>query len=53
MTVEEIIESLEEQAEEKDRKAGGDPDSPYTREATVLLEAARLLKEGRQNCENL
>ncbi len=44
MTIEEIIESLEGQAQDKDRLSGGDPDSIFTRDANVLMEAANILR---------
>lgn len=50
MTIQEIIDSLEDQAEDKDRLAGGDPDSIFTHDADVLLEAVRLLK--KQDSDN-
>lgn len=49
MTIQEIIEGLEDQAQDKDRLAGGDPDSIFTHDAAVLWEAAQLLKKGTQN----
>ena len=45
MTVHEIIDSLEEQARDKERLADGDQDSIFAYDADVLREAARLLKE--------
>lgn len=44
MTMEEIIASLEDQAQDKDRLAGGDPESIFTHDADVLMEAAKLLR---------
>lgn len=44
MTIEEIIGSLEDLAQEKDRLSGGDSDSDFTHDADVLMEAARLLR---------
>lgn len=44
MTADEIIRGLEDQARDKDRVAGGDPESRYTEEAAVLTDAAELLK---------
>lgn len=47
MTIDEIISGLEDQAQDKDRLAGGDPESIFTEDATVLIEAAKLLKAHR------
>ena len=44
MTLDEIIRSLEDQAQDKDSLADGDPESIFTEDATVLREAAKLLK---------
>ncbi len=44
MTKNEIFKSLLDQADDKDRLAGGDPDSIFTEDATALREAAELLK---------
>jgi len=47
MTREEIIRSLENQARDKDRLAGGDPESIFARDANVLREAVRLLQKSK------
>lgn len=47
MTLDKIVRSLEDQARDKDTLAGGDPESIFTEDATVLREAAKLLKEGQ------
>ena len=44
MTIKEIIYSLECQAQDKDRLAGGDPNSDLTKDATALYEAIRMLR---------
>lgn len=44
MTREDIITSLKDQACDKDNLAGGDLDSIFTHDATMLLEAAELLQ---------
>lgn len=44
MTIEDIIESLKDQARDKDNLAGGDPDSIFTHDAAVLREAADALR---------
>lgn len=43
MTVVEIIHSLEDQAQDKDKLAEGDPESIFTQDAEALREAAKLL----------
>ena len=45
MTIDEIIRSLEDQAQDKDKLAGGDPDSIFTDDASALIEASKLLAE--------
>ncbi len=47
MTIDEIINGLEDQAQDKDSLAGGDPESIFTHDANVLTEAAKLLKTAR------
>lgn len=44
MELDEIIEGLENQAQEKDRLSGGDPDSVFTKDAEVLMNAANLIR---------
>lgn len=44
MTVVEIIHSLEDQAQDKDKLAGGDPDSIFTQDAASLRDAAGLIE---------
>lgn len=44
MTIEDIITSLKDQARDKDNLAGGDPDSIFTYDAAMLLEASELLQ---------
>lgn len=50
MKIQDVIFGLLVQAYEKERLSGGSPDSAFTREADVLVEAARLIK--RQDIDN-
>lgn len=45
MTLDEIIRSLKDQAQDKDNLAGGDPESIFTEDATALRAAASLLED--------
>lgn len=51
MTIEKIIASLEKQMQEKDQLSGGDPDSIFTKEATALYEAIRMLRAKQINAK--
>lgn len=53
MSIHEIISSLSSQVAEKDRLAGGDPDSSYTSEADALMEAVALLKKLKEDYDQL
>lgn len=45
MTVGEIIRSLEDQAQDKDKLAGGDPESIFSEDAAALREAASIIRQ--------
>ena len=44
MTLDKIIHSLEDQAQDKDSLADGDPESIFIEDATALREAARIIR---------